>query len=170
MKIDRNYVEQFKNQIANEDECVYFEITEKGSAEQRLALAELGECLEELSYDECEEVRFAVLRTIDGILKEKRILLFHTFEDGEAVYFVIPSKEEQITEKMKQDESERVRNFATSVLCWQQARAHYKRFGGSSDVSKDLYIRRAHKKLINKNMQPIPTCFELGYLSELKRG
>ena len=170
MKIDRNYVEELKRQLADEDECVYFEIIEKGCVEQRLALAEIGELLGELAYDDCKDVRFAVLRSIDKVLKEKRVLLLHTFENGEAVYFTIPSREEQIVRKMTEDEDEKVRSFAESVLAWQQARAHYKRFGGSDGVGKELYVRRAHRKLVNKQLQPVPTCFELGYLSEFKRG
>lgn len=161
--MNRDYVDRFKNKVVDE-ECVYFENNHKYSIEQKIALAELGECLDELSSDESDAVRFAVIKAIDKILKNKGVQIFYTYKNDTTEYFVIPCREEKILKAMTEDKSERIRNYALSVLNWQRARAYYKKEGSFTDISEDLYVRKIHKKLMNNAINPIPTCYELGYL------
>ena len=189
MKIDRNYINRIKDEIRDEDGCVFDEITLNGSAEQKIAVAELGYNLDELSLDEDPDVRisavlnganplsmtkeedknvkFAVLRALENQMKEKKVLLFKTFDKyGELTYFVIPSKARRAVESMFSDEDETVRKLALSVLNWQRARDHYERFGECEDMDKELYLKKAHRKLQEGKLQPVPTCFELGFLEQ----
>lgn len=189
MKIDREYVKQFKEEIKGSENSICVEIVTKGSVEQKIAVAELGEYLEELARDknadvriaavlnganplemvkdEDEDVRFAVLRALDQAMKRQHILLFRTFDKcGDVIYFVIPSKARRAVEEMTGDDSNKVSNLAKSVLNWQRARDHYERFGGSESISEDLYVKRAYKKLQEGKLQPVPTCIELGLLEQ----
>lgn len=189
MKIDRARVKQFKEKIKGLENSVYVDIVTKGTAEQKIAIAELGKYLEELSKDESadvriaavlnganplemvmdedENVRFAVLRALDQAMKRQHILLFKTYDKyGEIIYFVIPSKARRAVEEMTKDESEKVSNLAKSILNWQRARDCYERSGFSSDEGKDLYLKRAYKKLQEGEFQPVLTCTQPEFLEQ----
>lgn len=165
MEIDRNLVQMFKKVYKEYDNWNYEKIVTNGSAEEKVALAEFGEYLFELAKDECEEVRVAVLTSLNQVMKKQNVLLFKTIDkSGEFIYFVIPSKQRRIVEEMVQDKSDRVSTLAKSVLNWQRARDHYKRFGEQEDISENCYLERAYKNLKDGKLQPVPTCTELGFL------
>ena len=129
-------------------------------------------CSKELIYEEIvtkgsEEQKIAVLKELNKAMKKQHVLLFRTFAAyGEVIHFVLPSKERQVVEKMTKDENETVAKLAQSILDWQRARDHYKRFGGSESITMESYLKRAYKSLKEGKLQPVPTCIELGFLEK----